>query len=99
MAKELPKQTGTLLKHRAKIDEELATRSYLDVELFKQVHSGCGQLSKNRVDWKRVGYNTTWDDYEYAPIKTLSCPKHDVTSSRFTDYDAYNAGEVGTSHS
>lgn len=90
--------TETLLKHKVKIDSELATRNYLEKEIFESIHSKC-KLIRKRVDWQRVGYNPTWNDVEYAPIKVLRCEEHAIDSARFLDWEAYTAGEVGSGNS
>ena len=76
--------TGTLLRHRAKIDEKLATRDSLDFETFKQIHSSC-EIEIGDVGLVLAGYNPTHEVNAYHPKIKAHCSKHNVDSLVFVD--------------
>ena len=81
-------KTETLLKRRANINEELKTRSDLDLDLFSSLHrEGCSLCFEKTGKWKVGGIKPGMDATDsYAlivPELIARCSVHNVKSKPY----------------
>ncbi len=94
MAERKQLKTETLLRRKSQTEAELTRRDGVEIDIFRQLHLKCEGLETALVGYDYAGYNPSHDQHQYAPVKVVSCPVHNVKSAKFTDMDAFHRGEV-----